>query len=266
MSLDKRVNDLFGSLGARERTRLCLRAIQRGEETPKEVFRNLTPDTRKEMHRLLTILDEPGEAEAASVLPAVGMLMSLLPTLVVAQKRILELETCVDTMGSYLRLTKQPMTEAELEQILVEARKRISSIKDIAEVEAYHHREWSPEDLDEDGKPSKAAYRRVKAEKLRQLQQLVKEGVVEGVETERGLSISGADWDKIWGKNRLYRLDLWPGEAADLVSLVGERRSLALSALEDWLKSPFRTYVAIASDVGDFLDWSWQRLQNLRAH
>jgi hypothetical protein len=243
VSIDARLSKLTPALTGRERAILALRAWKEGVPEAPELRSRMPVEQASEFNRYVSLMRGTYDVVSLYVvilnqsLQLLNARFGWLLSLHLSALRAMDL-------GGYIAFhTKEPITRSEYQQRLAAAREEMVPASELAEVLTQDYEGWADADLEpqegEDEPVVKpAAWKRVCAEKERELARLVEQGVLVGRKKGRRLTVqAGSFYDWLgepvpvfpdWG----FRFDVLPDRKAAEVRRPRQARETAKEAME----------------------------------
>src|SRR5581483_3219959 len=190
---ESRLGKLYSVLSARERAKLIVRSLKEDTDEDPLVRKTMPSIQAEEFNYYIDLISGVNQRlsamiavvcqEAETIFQQVGWLTTL---------RVFE--TTRTEVESFLFIhAKEPITESEYAIRRGQAESEMMPLDELAELESEHWDDWRPDDLErtEQGWEvvSNAAWQRVKKERGVALRRLLREGVLQGKRTKRGLCI-----------------------------------------------------------------------------
>lgn len=196
---DRRIDNLFGGLTARERAVVAIKAWKEDRHEPLALRRSVPPEQEVEFYDLLSYFRALG-IMVASLAAIWGTALDK-HTARHAWLQTLELtEIYMSSLASYIAFhTREMITESDHARRIEEQRSQMLPLADLAEWLAEENQEWGEADR-EDGYVSDRAIARVTKEKKPVLQKLFEDGTISGRRKGRGVELNLGSFYDWWGQ------------------------------------------------------------------
>lgn len=193
---DRRIDNLFDGLTARERAVLAIQAWKEDRYEPPGLRRRIPPGQDDEFYDLLN--HSRGLGLLLSVVAPIWRQSLATHSTRYGWLLTLELtEIYVSSLSSYIVThTREQITESQHAKLVDQERAQLLPLADLADLLVDENQEWADPDL-EDGYISDRAYARVKKEKAAQLRKLFDEGTIVGRRKGKSIELnlgSFYDW------------------------------------------------------------------------